>query len=159
MEKGSRVGIAFRNTMIVSDTTCWGKYWFKTHKMVSIAHWRFIMRWTLWTSNEGSNRIETSAKHTLQCTHVQCIITLYISVYYLWRNIYLGWWESALKYKIYLVYSVHYRVRWIWSKMIKLLKIKTGHLYSYVKLNFKVPVFTCQKKALRVPKQKNDTTF
>ena len=35
------------------------------------------------------------------------------------------------------------RACWIWSKGIKLLKIKTGHLYSYVKLNFKASLFSC----------------
>ena len=39
--------------------------------------------------------------------------------------------------------KLNIRVRWIWSKMIKLLKIKTGHLYSYVKLNFKASLFSC----------------
>ena len=35
------------------------------------------------------------------------------------------------------------RARWIWSKEIKLMKIKTGHLKSYVKLNFKASLFSC----------------
>ena len=38
---------------------------------------------------------------------------------------------------------VRSRARWIWSKIIKFLKIKTGHLYSYVKLNFKASLFSC----------------
>ena len=33
--------------------------------------------------------------------------------------------------------------RWIWSERITLLKIKTGHLYSYVKLNLKAGWFSC----------------
>ena len=40
-------------------------------------------------------------------------------------------------------WALDIRVRWIWSKMTKLLKIKTGHLYSYVKLNFKASLFSC----------------
>ena len=35
------------------------------------------------------------------------------------------------------------RARWIWSKGIKLINIKTGHLESYVKLNFKASLFSC----------------
>ena len=40
-------------------------------------------------------------------------------------------------------YSIRIRARWNWFKKIKLLKIKTGHMYSYVKLNFKASLFSC----------------
>ena len=38
--------------------------------------------------------------------------------------------------------DVDNRARWNWFKKIKLLKIKTGHMYSYVKLNFKASLFS-----------------
>ena len=38
-----------------------------------------------------------------------------------------------------LVILMNIRARWI----SKLLKIKTGHMYSYVKLNFKASLFSC----------------
>ena len=39
--------------------------------------------------------------------------------------------------------TMYNRARWIWSERIKWLKIKTGHLYSNVKLNFKAGLFSC----------------
>ena len=38
---------------------------------------------------------------------------------------------------------LYIRARWIWFKGIRLLKIKTGHMYSYVKLNCKARLFSC----------------
>ena len=35
------------------------------------------------------------------------------------------------------------RVRWFWPSEQKMPKIKTGHMYSYVKLNFRVDLFSC----------------
>ena len=45
--------------------------------------------------------------------------------------------------RIRMCVCVYIRARWNWFKKIKLLKIKTGHMYSYVKLNFKASLFSC----------------
>ena len=42
-----------------------------------------------------------------------------------------------------LLLRLFIRARWILSTGIKLLKIKSGHLHSYVKLNFKASLFSC----------------
>ena len=46
---------------------------------------------------------------------------------------------TPIWYPLFAQCTLHSRVRWI----SKLLKIKTGHLFSYVKLNFKASLFSC----------------
>ena len=49
----------------------------------------------------------------------------------------------AILSQVLFVNLVCTRARWIGPLEQKLLKMKTGHMYSYVKLNFKVGLFSC----------------
>ena len=58
---------------------------------------------------------------------------------YIKRRFLLKFMKSLVEFLM----AMAIRARWFWSKGITLLKIKTGHLYSCVTLNFRANLFSC----------------